>query len=102
MLGIGAFTTYKGLEQILIAPCGGGVLGDAFEPLIAPSSRRCSAKRCRGASKLTKQAHCRLRQAIFDQIRMLRTAGTSIRDIAKETGFGSRSSKYPPAKPETL
>ena len=41
--------------------------------------------------KLTRQAHRRSRQAIFDQIRTLRDAGTSIRDIAKETGFGPRS-----------
>jgi transposase len=40
---------------------------------------------------LTKQTHRRSRQAIFDQIRSLREAGTSIRDIAKETGFGPRS-----------
>jgi transposase len=40
---------------------------------------------------LTKQAHRRSRQAIFDQIRTLRDAGTSIRDIAQETGFGQRS-----------
>src|SRR5271157_2034470 len=40
---------------------------------------------------LTKQAHRRSRQAIFDQIRTLRDAGTSIREIAQETGFGPRS-----------
>jgi hypothetical protein len=41
--------------------------------------------------KLTKQAQRRSRQAIYDQIRTLRDAGTSIRDIAKETGFCTRS-----------
>src|SRR5260370_10136683 len=40
---------------------------------------------------LTKQAHRRSRQAIFDQIRTLRDAGNSIGDIARETGFGPRS-----------
>jgi hypothetical protein len=40
---------------------------------------------------LTKQAHRRSRQAVFDQIRTLRDAGNSIGDIARETGFGSRS-----------
>src|ERR1700733_15392683 len=41
--------------------------------------------------QLTKQAHRRSRQAIFDQIHTLREARTSIRDIARETGFGPRS-----------
>jgi transposase len=41
--------------------------------------------------RLTKQAHRRSRQAIFDQIHTLREARTSIRDIARETGFGPRS-----------
>jgi hypothetical protein len=41
--------------------------------------------------KLTRQAQRRSRQAIYDQIRTLRDAGTSIRDIAKETGFCMRS-----------
>jgi transposase len=41
--------------------------------------------------KLTSHAHRRSRQAIFDQINTLREAGTSIRDIARETGFGPRS-----------
>ena len=40
---------------------------------------------------LTKQAHRRSRQAIFDQIRALRDAGSSIGDIARETGFGPGS-----------
>ena len=40
---------------------------------------------------LTRQAHRRSRQAIFDQIHILRDAGTSIGDIARQTGFGSRS-----------
>ena len=40
---------------------------------------------------LTKQAHRRSRQAIFDQIRALRDAGSSIGDIVRETGFGARS-----------
>ena len=40
---------------------------------------------------LTKQAHRRSRQAVFDQIRNLRDAGNSIGDIARETGFGPRS-----------
>ncbi len=34
---------------------------------------------------LTKQAHRRSRQAIFEQIRTLRDTGASIRDIAQET-----------------
>src|ERR1019366_1940860 len=41
--------------------------------------------------RLTKQAHRRSRQAIFDQIRTLRDAGSSIGNIARETGFGPRS-----------
>jgi transposase len=41
--------------------------------------------------RLTKQAHRRSRQAIFDQIHALHDAGASIRDIARETGFGPRS-----------
>jgi transposase len=40
---------------------------------------------------LTRQAHRRSRQAIFDQIHILRAAGTSIGDIARQTGFGPRS-----------
>jgi len=40
---------------------------------------------------LTQQAHRRSRQAIFDQIHILREAGTSIGDIARQTGFGPRS-----------
>jgi hypothetical protein len=40
---------------------------------------------------LTRQAHRRSRQAIFDQIHTLREAGTSIGDIARQTGFGPRS-----------
>ena len=40
---------------------------------------------------LTRQAHRRSRQAIFDQIHTLRVAGTSIGDIARQTGFGPRS-----------
>ena len=40
---------------------------------------------------LTRQAHRRSRQAIFDQIHTLRDAGTSIGDIARQTGFGPRS-----------
>src|SRR5208282_1019170 len=40
---------------------------------------------------LTKQAHRRSRQAIFDQIRTLRDAGNSIGDIARQTGFGPHS-----------
>jgi hypothetical protein len=38
--------------------------------------------------RLTRQAHRRSRQAIFDQIQTLRAAGSSIGDIARETGFG--------------
>ena len=41
--------------------------------------------------QLTRHAHRRSRQAIFDQIHTLHEAGTSIRDIARETGFGPRS-----------
>jgi hypothetical protein len=40
---------------------------------------------------LTRQAHRRSRQAVFDQIHTLRVAGTSIGDIARQTGFGPRS-----------
>jgi Transposase len=40
---------------------------------------------------LTRQAHRRSRQAIFDQIHSLREAGNSIGDIARQTGFGSRT-----------
>jgi transposase len=40
---------------------------------------------------LTRQAHRRSRQAIFDQIHTLREAGTFIGDIARQTGFGPRS-----------
>ena len=38
-----------------------------------------------------KQTHRRSKQAIFDQIRTLRDGGSSIVDIARETGFGPRS-----------
>ena len=40
---------------------------------------------------LTRQAHRRSQQAVFDQIHTLREAGTSIGDIARQTGFGPRS-----------
>ena len=40
---------------------------------------------------LTRQAHRRSRQAVFDQIHTLRVAGASIGDIARQTGFGPRS-----------
>jgi transposase len=40
---------------------------------------------------LTRQAHRRSRQAIFDQIHSLREAGNSIAIVARETGFGSRT-----------
>ena len=40
---------------------------------------------------LTRQAHRRSQQAVFDQIHTLREAGTSIGDMARETGFGPRS-----------
>ena len=40
---------------------------------------------------LTRQAHRRSWQAVFDQIHTLREAGTSIGDIARQTGFGPRS-----------
>ena len=40
---------------------------------------------------LTRQAHLRSRQAVFDQIHTLRDAGTSIGDIVRQTGFGPRS-----------
>jgi transposase len=40
---------------------------------------------------LTRQAHRRSRQAVFDQIHTLRVAGTSIGEIARQTGFGPRS-----------
>ena len=40
---------------------------------------------------LTRQAHRRSRQAVFDQIHILREAGTSIGDIARQTGVGPRS-----------
>jgi transposase len=41
--------------------------------------------------RLTRQAHRRSRQAIFDQIHSLRKAGNSIAIVARETGFGSRT-----------
>jgi transposase len=40
---------------------------------------------------LTRQAHRRSRQAIFDQIHSLREAGNSIAVVGRETGFGSRT-----------
>ncbi len=40
---------------------------------------------------LARQAHRRSSQALFDQIHILREAGTSIGDIARQTGFGPRS-----------
>lgn len=40
---------------------------------------------------LTRQAHRRSRQAIFDQIHRLHKAGISIATIVRETGFGSRT-----------
>ena len=40
---------------------------------------------------LTRQAHRRSRQAIFEQIHSLRDAGNSISAIARQTGFGSRT-----------
>lgn len=43
--------------------------------------------------QLVRKAHLRSRQAIFDHMRMLRDAGTSISDIAKRTGFDRRSIK---------
>ena len=41
--------------------------------------------------RLTRQAHRRSRQAVFDQIHILREAGASIGDIARGTGFSPRS-----------
>jgi transposase len=52
-----------------------------------PGGRRDAAEH----RHLTKQAHRRSRQTLFDQIHILRDAGTSISNIAQETGFGSRS-----------
>jgi hypothetical protein len=40
---------------------------------------------------LTRKAHRRSRQAIFDRIHSLRDAGNSVATIARETGFGSRT-----------
>jgi transposase len=52
-----------------------------------PGGRGAAAKH----RHLTRQAHRRSRQAIFDQIHTLRVAGSSIGDIARQTGFGPRS-----------
>jgi transposase len=41
--------------------------------------------------RLTRQAHRRSRQAIFDQIHSLRKAGNSIAIVARETGFRCRT-----------
>ena len=59
----------------------------------APAIARGSGGRREGAAHryLIRQAHRRSRQAIFDQIHILREAGTSIDDIARQTGFGPRS-----------
>lgn len=59
----------------------------------APVIARGSGGRREGAAHryLTRQAHRRSRQAIFEQIHILREAGTSIDDIARQTGFGRRS-----------
>jgi hypothetical protein len=48
-------------------------------------------RRSRRTRDLTCQAHRHSRQAVFDQIHTLREAGTSIGDIARQTGFGPRS-----------
>ncbi len=40
---------------------------------------------------LTRQAHRRSRQTLFDQIHSLRDAGISIHDIGRQTGFGPRT-----------
>lgn len=59
-----------------------------------PATTACGSGGRRAAAAhrhLTRQAHRRSRQAIFDQIHILREAGTSIRDIARQTGFGPRS-----------
>src|ERR1700722_17103839 len=48
-------------------------------------------RRSRRTRDLTRQAHRRSRQAVFDQIHTLREAGTSIGDIVRQTGFGPRS-----------
>jgi hypothetical protein len=48
-------------------------------------------ERRRRTPTLTRQAHRRSRQAIFDQIHSLREAGNSIAIVAREIGFGSRT-----------
>ncbi len=60
---------------------------DAATIACGPGGRRDAAAH----RHLTRQAHRRSRQAIFDQIHILREAGTSIGDIARQTGFGQRS-----------
>jgi hypothetical protein len=60
---------------------------DATTIACGPGGRRDAAAH----RHLTRQAHRRSRQAIFDQIHILREAGTSIGDIARQTGFGPRS-----------
>ena len=62
---------------------------DESDATIAHSSE--DRREVAGHRRLSKQAHRRSRQAIFDQIRTLRAAGASIREIAQETGFGPRS-----------
>jgi hypothetical protein len=52
-----------------------------------PGGRRDAAEH----RHLSRQAHRRSRQAIFDQIHSLRDAGNSIGEIARQTGFGPRS-----------
>ena len=61
-------------EHVTSTPSGPGGLSDVAEHRL-----------------LTRQAHRRSRQAIFDQIHSLREAGSSIATIARETGFGSRT-----------
>ena len=53
----------------------------------APGGRRDIAEH----RHLTRQAHHRSRKAIFDQVHSLRGAGSSIGDIARQTGFGLRT-----------
>jgi transposase len=78
---------------------GGRSTGRALLPASKDDDERERASACGSQGRrevaehrrLTKQAHRRSRQAIFDQIRALRDAGSSIADIARETGFGPRS-----------
>ena len=84
---------WKGRIDVFVNNAGGrALLREANDEGVAaiasgPGGRRDVVEhRC-----LTRQAHRRSRQAIFDQIHSLREAGNSIGDIARQTGFGSHT-----------